>query len=392
MQFLSSLASHVGNLCLRWKQFPYSHHFSSSPNSHSRGQLIDFLKKQGFPKSQAVSMVGRFPHVGSLDRPRTVVQLFRNLGFSDSQIRSSIRVLPQIIFCDATKNLEPKIRFLEELGFSGSALPKFLSKNSSVMSLSLKKRLIPSTEIIKTILSPNDENNKELVKVLSRCSWLLNRDPNAYLLPNIAYLKSCGIVGSQLAFLLKKQPRLLISEENKLRVYVSRALDLGFSVNSGMLAHAVHALSCLSEKTFDRKMKTFLDHGFSEDQTREMIRRAPGLVRCSTDKLKLGMEFYMETMGIKRETLVKRPCMLMHSMEERVIPRVKVLQVLRGKGLLKKKEPSVLEMLQLSEKDFLEKFISRFGDEHTMDLLVAYKGHLVDASDTSSGSCSSSDD
>jgi len=62
----------------------------------------------------------------------------------------------------------------------------------------------------------------------------------------------------------------------------------------------------------------------------------------------------------------------MYSMGERVIPRYRVLQVMKCKRLLKK-VPSLLYVLCLSKEKFVEKFVSRFTDD-AEELLVAYKG------------------
>lgn len=306
-----------------------------------------------------------------------MVLFLQNLGFSETQIRSAVRVSPYILFSDIDKTLKPKIEFFQQLGFVGSDLGKFISKNSTLLSVSLERRLIPCVEILKKILC-NNENNQCLLRVLRRCNGVVKGDPESRLLGNIAYLKRCGIVGSQLSMLLTRQPWLFVIQENKLRGLVSRVLDMGFVVNSRMLVYAVYTVSCMSHETFMRKLDFIRSSGFSSDECMEMFRKAPGLLRASEEKLKLGIEFFMNTIKLERSVLIRLPSCLMFSMEERVIPRYRVLQIMKSKRLLKK-EPSFLYMLNLTEEVFLTKFIAKFGD-HTEDLLVAYKGHLLDSS------------
>ncbi|CAH8280847.1 unnamed protein product [Arabidopsis lyrata] len=309
----------------------------------------------------------RYPNLKSLEQPRSVIQMLKSYSFSDTQIQKSIRVHPQMMFYKVEKNLEPKLRFFEEIGFSGSDLGKFVSQHSSGIGISLVRKMIPTVEILKSIVAPKHEH---LTVILSRCGWLLGRDPNLFLLPNISYLKTCGIVGSQLASLLRRQPRIFNVPEEKLRGYVSRALELGFNLNSRMLVHAVLSLN--------------------------IIRRSPGLIRCAEDKLTLGFEFYMKRMGIEREALVKRPCVLMYNLEKRVIPRLKVLQILRERGLLlkeeKKKKKKMFDIVEMTEEANLEKYVVRFGDETAEELLVAYKSHLLNNDDDADSSCSSHED
>lgn len=95
------------------------------------------------------------------------------------------------------------------------------------------------------------------------------------LLCNIAFLESCGIVGSQLSTLLKRKPRLFVIRESTLRDLVSRVLDMGFLIKWRMLVHAVYAVSGMSGETLSRKLELFRSFGFSEGELMEMFRRYP---------------------------------------------------------------------------------------------------------------------
>ncbi|CAN8264300.1 unnamed protein product [Cochlearia groenlandica] len=389
MRYLSSLASQLRSTIghnSQWTLPPSpSLRFSSCliPQSNSNLLLIGFLRDNGFDNPDAISIASRSPNIKSLEQPRSVIQLLKTHDFSDTQIQKLIRVRPQFMFCNSDNILQPKLRFFQELGFSGSSLGQLLSKNSSLFAASLEKKLIPCAQILKTIV-----NSKDLTLILTRCTWLLSRDPDSFLLPNISSLKSFGLVDSQLVSLLKRRPGIFILPEKKLKSHLSFAMELGFCVHSGMMVLAIISLSCISKQTIDRKLQVFVANGFSKKETREMIRKSPGLIRCAEDKLKRAMKLYMETMGIKREALVRRPCVLMHSLDKRVIPRLKVLQVLKDKGLLKeiddmkkKKKCSLIEIVSISEMEFMDKYVLSFGeDEKGEELMVAYKGHLLNTS------------
>ena len=259
----------------------------------------------------------------------------------------------------------------------GSELSNFISKNSPVLTVSLERRLVPCVEILNKILCKN-ENNQDLFRVLRRCSALVRANPESRLVGNIAFLKSCGIVGSQLSMLLTRRPRLFNWQESKLRDVVSRVLDMGFSVNSRMLVYGLYTVSCMSNDTFMRKLELFRSSGFSSDECMEMFRKQPALLRSSEEKVKLGIEFFMNTIKLEKSVLVRFPVSLMYNLEERVIPRYMVLQILKSKSLLKS-ELSFVHTLNITDEKFLEKFIVKFSD-HSEELLVAYKGHLLDSS------------
>ncbi|KAL4331655.1 hypothetical protein AHAS_Ahas13G0521800 [Arachis hypogaea] len=71
--------------------------------------------------------------------------------------------------------------------------------------------------------------------------------------------------------LLKRQPRLFTAPEASLRNHVPRAVSIGFDKNSRMIVHALHTISCLSHKTFSRKLEFIQRCGFSKDETLQII-------------------------------------------------------------------------------------------------------------------------
>lgn len=280
------------------------------------------------------------------------------------------------------KTLKPKIDFFRQLGLVDSHhLGKFLSINSKLLTVSLERRLIPCIEILRKILV-DDRNNEDLIRVLRRCNWVAAADPNWRLLNNVSYFESCGIVGSQLSMLLKRQPRLFTMKETKVKEIVQRVLDMGFSVDSRMLVHGVYTISCMSVETFERKLKLFRSFGFSDKECMEIFRKAPALLRASSEKLILGLEFFLNEAGIEKGVLIHKPTCLMYSIVDRVVPRYRVLQIVNSKRLVKK-EPSFLYVLSYSELEFVERFVARFPD-NAEELLVAYKGHMLDSPSSSS--------
>ncbi|KAH7860632.1 hypothetical protein Vadar_015893 [Vaccinium darrowii] len=351
---------------------PHTHTQPTNQNLSLSNFLIETLT---FSEPQAISISDRFPRTKTLEKPHSVVQFLKQLGFSDTHIRSSIRLKPSILFSNVDKTLKPKVQFFQDLGFTGPDLGKFISTHSHVLFYSLERTLIPCVDIIKKTLV-NDENSQDLIRVLQRSYWL-SAKPALRLKGNIALLENCGILGSQLSMLLKKRPWLFFVSETALRDLVSRVVDMGFSVDSRMLVHAMCTVSGMSAETCRRKIELFRTFGFSEDECMDMFRRAPGLLGTSEGKLKFGMEFFLYDVKLERSALFSWPTCLMYSMGERIIPRYRVLQVMKGKRLLKK-EPSLLNVLDLSEEKFLEKFILRFRDD-AEELLVAYKGNPLDS-------------
>lgn len=346
----------------------------STPNS----PLVDYLTNTfKFTRTQAVSIADRFSWLNTPDKPQSVNNFFLELGFSEAQIKSAVHVQAQILFINVETILKPKIEFFQDLGLAGSDLGKFFSKHSNLLTYSLDRKLVPFISNVKKILG-NDTNVHDLFRILGKCTRATSmKDPQVRLLANIALLESFGIVGPHLSMLLKERPALLLFPESVLRDLVSRVLDMGFTFGSSMLLHAMYTVGCLSKETFKEKLNLLYSFGFSEDECMKMFRKAPALFRVSEKKLKFGLDFFLNVAKVKKSGLVSKPVCLMFSMEKRVVPRYKVLQVIKVKKLLKK-ESNFCNVVYFSNAEFMRKFILRFTDD-VDQLLLAYKGHSLDS-------------
>ena len=354
---------------------------AKTSNTNSNSAFIDCLTNTyKFTKTQAVSISNSFSSVKtkSPHKPQLVHRYFREVGFSETQIRTLVLALPAILFSHVDKTLKPKVDFFEEqLGVGTSDLGRFISKNPMLLARSLNKKLVPCIKILKEIYG-YDENNKDFIRVLGKCKFDFVTEPQR-LSANCAFLESCGIVRPQLSLILKTCPDIFLIKESKLRDLISRVLDMGFPLDSRMLHHALHVVRGFSSETLKRKFDLLGSFGFSESECLLMFRGAPVVFGASKEKLKFGIDFFLNTAKFEKSALIQIPSLLTLSKEKRVIPRYKVLQALKSKKLFEK-EPSFCTMLFCREDKFLEKFLFRFKDE-AEELLVAYKGHILDSSE-----------
>ncbi|GAY63494.1 hypothetical protein CUMW_226040 [Citrus unshiu] len=267
--------------------FSFFSSVSKTPNTNSI--FLNYLiETVNIPKSRALVISNKCPPIKSLQNPQNVRQFLHSVGFSDTHIQLAVYRKPTILFADVNKTLKPKIGYFQQLGLVGSDLAE-------------------------------DYNNEDLIRVIRRMSWNLVMDTEkSGLLRNIEYVKSCGIVGSQL----------------------SRS------------------------------------YGFSKEEFMEMFRRAPGILKSSEERLKSGLEFFLKEIEFEKAVLVHIPVCLTLSIENRVIPRYRVFQIVTSRGMLKKGW-SFPSFLISSEENFLKKFVLSFGDD-AEELLRAYKGHKLD--------------
>ncbi|KAJ7961987.1 Transcription termination factor like [Quillaja saponaria] len=346
----------------------------TQPSNRITLGIDDLLSSIKLNKNQSIYISNRISRLKSLEKPQSVINFLQKTGLSESHVKSAVRGNLQMLFADVEKNLKPKIEYFQQLGIVGSDMGKFLSWSSHVLRFSLEKTLIPNIEFLKKVLC-NDKNNNYLIKALIRCGSLIRKFSDSRLARNAAFLESCGIVGSQLSVLMIRQPSLFVMKESIVRDSVSRAVDMGFSLKSKMFVYAMDSTLSLTNETIRRKLELVQSCGISKEESMEMFRISPILLQVSEGKLKFGIEFYLHTVKWPKSVLIRRPSCLMFSMEDRVVPRYKVFQMIMSKRLLgnKVKKLSFSSMLIMTEQRFL-KFISRFGED-AEELLVAYRGH-----------------
>ncbi|KAI6693080.1 hypothetical protein NL676_020790 [Syzygium grande] len=77
-------------------------------------------------------------------RPDAVIDVFKNHGFSQSQISGIFRKWPRLILASPERTLLPKLKYLRSVGFSGSDLVKLITAAPYVLTRSLEKHLIPN--------------------------------------------------------------------------------------------------------------------------------------------------------------------------------------------------------------------------------------------------------
>lgn len=353
--------------------------FSTEPNV-TNSVLADYLVGSlNFSKDKALSVSSKFSHYKTLEKPEQVVHFFRGLGFSDTHIRSITNSVPRILFADIEKTLKPKVIFFQELGLSGPDLGSFLSKSPYILNCSLNGSLKPTIHVIRNVFASDGRKrsiemvNDDLFRTITRCYRIVPAKQS--LEANILYLKSCGVVGSQLSSLLCRLPRIFTMQQDKLAEIVSRALGMNFIMGSRMLVHAIHSLSCMSIETLNGKFEVLREFGFSEEEIVSMFRKSPYVFGLSAVKLRSKLELLLNNLKINISEVVQTPAILTLNIEERVIPRYRVLETLKSRGLLRK-DPSLSRAMILSESRFLQSYVEPFKTD-AKELWLAYNGKLL---------------
>ncbi|KAJ6414531.1 hypothetical protein OIU84_003519 [Salix udensis] len=339
---------------------------SSSPPSFTVHYLINSC---GLPLQSALSVSKKIQiDENNLQKPQSVIQFLKCYDFQDTHIAKLIEKWPAVLRSRTEDNLKPKFDFFITNGFVGQLLPQLVVLDPVIFRTSLDTSIKPCFELLKRFL----KSNENILAALSRAPFLMSFSFNATVRPNLDLLKKEGVTAERVAKLLLSQPRSLQHSNDRMVYAVSYLKQLGIEPDNRMYIHALTVIARMNESAWRKKIDMFKSVGWTEAEVLWAFKRYPYLLLSSEEKIRSMMDFFLNKMKLERQTIVANPVLLKLSFSNRVLPRCNVLKVLKSKKLIKG-EKNVVTFLKLSEKDFMERCVTKYEDK-VPGLLEMYGG------------------
>ncbi|KAI3465117.1 hypothetical protein Pfo_021780 [Paulownia fortunei] len=333
-------------------------YFSSSTETQPVSTSTLNLHKYHFSPqvaSRAASVLARFKNP---ERSDSVLSFLEESGFSNMQLEKIVKCKPELLFANIEKIIKPKIKIFHDLGFSAHEIAEIISSNPSILSRSIRNRIDPSLSVLKGLI----RSNAELAKLLKKSGWFLIMDLDKTMVPNVEFLKSCGIPMNQITRHICYFPRFILHRPEIMRKSVDKADEMGVSRSSNHFIYAVGVVSSLSNESWELKLKTFRSFGFSEDEILGVFRKAPQVFSVSEEKIKNVIKLLLASGRYSTLCIVRYPKSLMYSIEMRYKPRLHALGTLEKKNLIKN-WPSLATICKLSDEKFFGKYVYPYLNE-----------------------------
>ncbi|XP_060675746.1 uncharacterized protein LOC107413016 [Ziziphus jujuba] len=342
--------------------------------------LLSLLQKRFFKTSTILSATSSIPSSSftalsapktlqvdksNAQNPQSVLSFLKSYKFDDTQIAKLISQRPSLLQSKILTNLSPKFQFLVENGFSGELLPKLIVSNSRILYRSLDSKIKPMYELLKKFL----ETEERVVASVMRASWMLTSDTTP-LVPNMELLIREGVPEKRVIHLLLSHPRTFMHKVERMIVCIQTAKELGFQPSCATFTEAVRIIVSMTDSTWKKKMETFKDLGWSEDDIIYAFTRCPVCLAFSEVKIRKAMDFYVKTMKLELEDIISIPMLLCFSIDRRIRPRYHVLKVLVSKELIKHDNKPGWVFRQ-SETAFLDNYVFKYAGE-VPNLLEVY--------------------
>lgn len=285
------------------------------------------------------------------------LSLLKQSGFSKHQIEEVIVRAPRLLSVKID-TVKPKINVFHDLGFLPSEIADIISSDPWIL-FGISSRFGPTLLLLKSILG----SNEGLYRILKTCGgWFMKSDLEKTVLPNIEYMKNCGICLSQIIKYLYHFPRLFLKNTETIMDYVRRIDEMGIDRKSKAFLPAIRVLHSMSVENWELKLKLFRSLGFPENDILAVFRRVPMVFAVSERKIKKSTEFLFSSTNLDISYAVNHPELLITSVEHRLKPRLEILHTLEGKNILKKK-PSLTTICRMTNKMFTERYGVPYSNE-----------------------------
>ncbi|KAK9110382.1 hypothetical protein Sjap_018442 [Stephania japonica] len=345
---------------------------SSSSSDESSSFTVSYLIKSCGLSPKAALSTSKKVQLTSPTKPDLVLHFFRNHGFSNAQIAKLATKRPVLLLSNPDKSLLPKFQFLTQIGFSDDDIANFLSKGPVFLCRSLERKIKPNFEYLKTLLGTDD---KVIASVKSSSSsWMIQFDLKRFIGNKIEILRKYGVTEKNIVKLITSRMRLLGNNDDRFEELVRNVSEMGFNPSSSLFVYAVDVMSGMKRNTLEAKMQLFRSHGWSEDEIASAIRTQPFCVSLSEEKLKKGLDFFMNKLKWKPSEFAKHSYLLGLSLEKRVLPRWMVIQCLLSKCLIED-VVNIVRVFVITEAKFLRKFLYKY-EEKAPEILKLYQGEL----------------
>ncbi|KAK9275085.1 hypothetical protein L1049_022344 [Liquidambar formosana] len=302
------------------------------------------------------------------DHPKNSEDVFRRWGCTATDISRIFRRQPALRHADIG-HLQSRLSTLRGLGLNSSGLVKIINCRPRFLSCHINHGLDERLEFLTTLFG----SRELLLKAIVRNPSLLTYDFHNRVKPVIALYEEVGVSRKELIPMLMSRPTLIprtsLTEEKM--EYIRRT---GVSKDSKMYKHMVTIIAISRLETIREKLVNLEKFGFSEDEVLGLFGRSPFVLTLSVDKVQRNMTFVLGTMKLPASLVLSYPFLLFFNLENILKPRFILAGKIQEMGLEPQiKGPAMLTALRMTEKRFLNAFVSCHPMDVTIELMDSYR-------------------
>ncbi|URE46657.1 mTERF family protein [Musa troglodytarum] len=330
---------------------------AKSPDPHF---MVEYLVNScGFSPSEAAKFSKPLAHLRSTEKPDAVLNFMRSQGLDGAGIRKVISSRPNCLCCNVEANLAPRFQFLRDLGLSESDIVDAIQNNSAILGLNIHRSFVPKLEMWERLMG----SREHVLRHFKKTTWFFSHSVEKRIHPNLKFLTDeCGIPEERVSMIVKSYPHFIAQKPESLRALIARADELGIPRHSQMFMCLLRSLHRVSKETVEANVELLRSFRWSESEFLSAVKQSPNLLSLSPELLRRKMEFLINEVGYVPAVIADNSRLLLHSLEKRVIPRFRVLEMLNTEGLWTRRGKFVY-FVKLSNAKFMEKIVLPYKEK-----------------------------
>ncbi|KAL1547054.1 hypothetical protein AAHA92_23573 [Salvia divinorum] len=336
---------------------PFSLYFSTETAKQplDAAAVSKFLIKKHSFSPAAAAQIAALSRLRNHENADAVLSFLKQIGFSNAQLEKIFKTSPHFLSSNLDSNIKRKFEAFQDLGFTSAEVVEIITRQSRLLNHSVPRISSSASALIHVF------GSTAVAAKFLKASGAFLCDMESTLIPNVEFLKSCGVPMAQIVR-LTTSPQLFLHKPENLKKFVEKADAMGSERGSKSFIYAVRAVSSMKSESWELKLGTLRELGYSEEDIMRAFRNSPKVFTCSKRKIRRVAEVLLETGRYDRAAIARTPCVFQYSIEKRLIPRLGVLRVLEKKGLIGN-WPSIASMVLCTDVEFFERFVAPYLDE-----------------------------
>ncbi|KAK6240931.1 Transcription termination factor [Theobroma cacao] len=290
-------------------------------------EIVEYLESNGVKGDWMGFVISRCPKLlsYSIEEVKTRVEFYLNMGMNANDFGTMVFDYPGALGCFTLEEMNQKVNYLKEFGLSTEYVGRLLAFRPELMGCSIEEKWKPLVKYLYYLGISRDGMRRMLtIKPMVFC---FNFETT--IAPKVQFFRDLGVRDDAIGNMLVKFPPLLTySLHKKIRpvvIFLMTKAGVTEKDIGKVIALGPELLGCSIGNKLEVNMKYFLSLGIRHRQLGEMIADFPKLLRYKVDLLYPKYRYLRRTMVRPLQDVIEFPRFFSYSLEERIIPRHKIM-------------------------------------------------------------------
>ncbi|CAL9102691.1 unnamed protein product [Musa textilis] len=338
-------------LCSR---FSFSTTKDQSSDHESNFTVVDPLQSRELSSEKPAKTAECRTHHTKSSSSSISIEFFKQSGWSDARVMKLMQRQPRFLCANVETVLKPRMRSLQDMGFSDSEIVQLVSSCPNVL---LLHDIQPRINFWRSLLG----SNERFLKACKRNWFLLTFCLAQKIEPSISLFRECGISDECIAHMVITMPGCF-GGIDKLKEAIKYIEELGVPRDSRVYTYALGAVMSMSRSRFDATSAILMKFGWSQPDIVALFRKCPSIWSQSKKSICDKMTFLLTEAGCDLTYIFSRLVLLTLSLEKRLRPRYEVLNFLEQNKLLDEGR-DLRSVVALTEEKFGKRFLFLLSEE-----------------------------